>query len=153
MSVVRRGVCAGLVSIAMAVGVAASATGAGAATAAPTTAAQPASVDIASQWLFFSDPYPFGVGTIRVSRVAPGVLTMAAADYCTPPYVPRPSCTGGPIEIAADVAWISLSTGASGTVRVSPLAKPVTVATGRGLIALAGRLEQFGLPGGATIQA
>ena len=150
----RRGIAGTLRTIATAAAIAASTTAAGHAAASPATAVPQVSVDIPSQWLFFSDPYPFGRETIHVVREAPGVLALSLGPYCTPPYVPTPSCTGGPIEVPANVAWVNPSTGATGTVSVPPLASsPVRVTTGRGLIAIGGALAGFGLPGAATISA
>ncbi|GAA2047874.1 hypothetical protein GCM10009722_00340 [Williamsia deligens] len=143
-----------MTTIAATVAMTASTLGVGHAAATPVSAAPSVSVDIPSQWLFFSDPFPFGQETIHVARVAPGVLDLSLGPYCTPAYVARRSCTGGPIEAPASVAWINLSTGATGTVSVSALTStPARITTGRGLIAMGGALAGFGLPGAATITA
>jgi hypothetical protein len=66
----------------------------------------------------------------------------------------RRSDTGGPIEVPANVAWINVFTGATGTVSVPALASaPVRITTGRGRVAIGGALAGFGLPGAATIAA
>ncbi|MGU3293626.1 hypothetical protein [Williamsia sp. M5A3_1d] len=135
--------------------------GAGQGAAAPAVS-RSVSVAIPSQWLFFADPFPFGVENIVVTRTAPGTLRFSLSDRCITSAdiarrAPYPTCAGT-LDVPANVAWVNLSTGATGTLAVTsavgPGPEPVYVArTGEGLIAIGGALQTFGTPGVATIRA
>ncbi len=163
MRISRRIITKTVVSLTAAAAIATTTFGAGHAVAAPQHgASQSVSVNIPSRWLFFADPFPFGVENITATRTAPGILKFSLGPYCASVEdairkAPFPRCAGQ-IDPPANVAWINLSTGARGTVQLKvsggdPAPPSAVVRTGTGLIAIGGALANLGAPAVATITA
>ncbi|NDK90928.1 hypothetical protein GYA93_15245 [Gordonia desulfuricans] len=124
-------------------------TTAGPAQAAPprVAPAEQISIDVPSTYLWLSDPFPFGVETLRVTVTGPGVLTMTLGTMCAS-LNPRVCAT---YSLPMQVGWINLNTGRSGTLTVTP--KGAEVTTGSGLIGIGDLFGIPSVPGAATIRA